>query len=57
MDQFLGYRRENGDVGVRNQLAVIPSVFCANHVAKQIAKQIGNAIVFPHEGGCGRQRF
>ncbi len=54
MDQFLGYRRENGDVGVRNQLAVIPSVFCANHVAKQIAKQIGNAIVFPHEGGCGQ---
>lgn len=54
MDQFFGYRRENGDVGVRNQLAVIPSVFCANHVAKQIAKQVSNAIAFPHEGGCGQ---
>jgi len=54
MDQFLGYRRTNGDVGVRNHLAVIPSVFCANHVARQIAKQISGAIAFPHEGGCGQ---
>ena len=54
MDQFLGYKRTNGDVGLRNQLAVIPSVFCANHVARQIARQITGAVAFPHEGGCGQ---
>lgn len=54
MDQFLGYRRANGDVGLRNHLAIIPSVFCANHVAKMIAKQVGGAVVFPHQGGCGQ---
>lgn len=54
MEQFWGYRRENGDVGVRNQIAVIPSVFCANHVAKMVAKQIEGAIAFPHPCGCGQ---
>lgn len=54
MAQFLGYRRENGDAGVRNQLAVIPSVLCANHVAKVVAGQIGGAVAFPHPCGCGQ---
>ncbi len=54
MDQIMAYRRANGDIGVRNHLAVIPSVFCANHVAKQIAAQLANAIAFPHPTGCGQ---
>ena len=54
MDQFLGYRRANGDVGVRNYIAVIPSVFCANYVAKKIADQVSGAIAFPHQCGCGQ---
>lgn len=54
MDQILGYRRENGSFGVRNHIAVIPSVFCANHAAKMIANQIGGAIAFPHPDGCGQ---
>lgn len=54
MAQFLGYRRENGDAGVRNQLAVIPSVLCANHVAKVVASQIHGAVAFPHPCGCGQ---
>ena len=29
-ETFNGYRRADGTVGVRNYLAVIPSVFCAN---------------------------
>ena len=27
--QFMGYPRPDGRVGVRNYLAIIPSVFCA----------------------------
>lgn len=54
MDQFFGYRRDNGDVGIRNYVAIIPSVFCANHVAKMVAKQMANAIAFPHPCGCGQ---
>lgn len=54
MTQFYGYKRENGDAGVRNQLAVIPCVHCANHVAKAIASQIHGAVAFPHPCGCGQ---
>lgn len=54
MTQFLGYRRANGDAGVRNQLAVIPSVHCSNYVAKAVAKQIQGAVAFPHPCGCGQ---
>lgn len=53
-DQFMGYRRPDGSVGVRNQLAIIPSVFCANHVAKMIAQQLPGTIPFLHQCGCGQ---
>lgn len=39
---FLGYRRPNGKVGVRNELWIIPTVGCVNSVVKemeQAAKQ------------------
>ena len=36
--KFRGYKRVNGRIGVRNYLAVIPSVFCANKVAEKIAQ-------------------
>lgn len=53
-DSVLGYRRENGSFGVRNYVAVIPSVFCANHTANLIARQVSGAIAFPHPDGCGQ---
>jgi len=54
MDHILGYRRPNGTFGVRNHIAVIPSVFCANHTAKMVASQVQGAIAFPHPDGCGQ---
>ena len=34
---FMGYRRADGSVGIRNYLAMIPSVFCANTTVERIA--------------------
>jgi altronate dehydratase large subunit len=53
MSQFWGYVRQDGKVGVRNQVAVIPTVFCANTVAQRIAGQVRGAVAFPHPVGCG----
>ena len=50
---FLGYRRENGDVGIRNELWVIPTVGCVNHAAERIARA-GGAYSFPHPFGCSQ---
>ena len=51
---FMGYVREDGAVGVRNYMAVIPSVYCANTVAERIAQQIPGAHALTHTVGCGQ---
>lgn len=50
---FYGYYRGNDRVGTRNHLAIIPTVFCANTVARRIAENIENAVLFTHGLGCG----
>ena len=50
---FPGYLRKNGDVGVRNEVWIIPTVGCVNKVAEAIAKQTG-AFAFPHPYGCSQ---
>ena len=50
---FPGYLRENGEVGVRNEVWIIPTVGCVNKVAEAIAKQTG-AFAFPHPYGCSQ---
>lgn len=51
---FYGYRRENGEVGVRNIILVLPSVFCANKTAEQIAKNVEGTVCMRHPLGCGQ---
>ncbi len=65
---FKGYRRTNGQVGIRNQIWVIPTVGCVNGICDQIVKQF-NAVIssgaeksggvdavvaFPHNYGCSQ---
>jgi altronate dehydratase large subunit len=52
---FLGYRRQDGRIGVRNHLLVVPTVICASVVAERVAAAaapIGTAL--PHSAGCGQ---
>lgn len=53
MKSFLGYERADGCVGIRNYLAVIPSVACANGVVNQIANEVEGVIPITHGYGCG----
>jgi len=52
--KFMGYRRPDGRVGVRNYLAIIPSVFCANKTVERIAAQVPGAIALKHPVGCSQ---
>jgi len=54
---FLGYRRPDGSVGVRNHIAVISTVTCANEVASRIANQVEGAVSLTHNMGCGHYAF
>lgn len=53
-DTFMGFRRRDGSVGVRNHIAVIPSVFCSAKVAERIAQQVAGAVYFRHPVGCSQ---
>lgn len=50
---FWGYPRSDGQVGTRNHIAVIPTVFCANRVVERIVSATVGAEAFPHPVGCG----
>ncbi|GMO39624.1 MAG: UxaA family hydrolase [Treponemataceae bacterium] len=49
---FMGYRRKNGTVGIRNHVAVVPSVVCANDVAQAVCRQVQGTTGFFHHQGC-----
>ena len=59
---FKGFRREDGRVGVRNEIWIIPTVSCVNRAAQLLAKR-GNEIAganidgvfeFTHPYGCSQ---
>ena len=50
---FMGYVRENGDVGIRNEVWIVNTVGCVNKVAERIAAATG-AYHFPHPFGCSQ---
>ena len=37
---FKGYRRKNGDVGIRNEVWIIPTVGCVNGIIGQLAEAL-----------------
>src|SRR5262249_17595146 len=63
---FMGYARENGDVGTRNYVAVIATSNCSSHVAMGVAealKHVGpdthgidGVVAIPHQEGCGHSQ-
>ena len=59
---FKGYRRKNGDVGIRNEIWIIPTVGCVNNVATAIERKaqkyvqgsVEGIFAFPHPYGCSQ---
>lgn len=53
-NQFLGYRRHDGKVGVRNHILILPTITCATKVAKQITELVHGTVSFVHQHGCAQ---
>lgn len=51
---FDGYLREDGRIGVRNRVLVLPSVICSHVVADRIAAAVPEAVSAPHDHGCAQ---
>ncbi|MGE5739871.1 MAG: UxaA family hydrolase [Betaproteobacteria bacterium] len=50
-ETFLGYRRENGRVGVRNHVIVLPVDDLSNAAAEAVANNIKGTLAIPHPYG------
>ncbi len=62
-DFFMGYRRFDGRVGIRNNIWIIPTVGCVNTLAENLAKAaneklpagaVERVIALPHPYGCSQ---
>ena len=63
-ETFMGYERADGNAGVRNHLAIIPTVFCANGPLNRIAdlarakyqetSNFDGVLAFNHPNGCAQ---
>ena len=59
---FMGYRRRDGKVGIRNEIWIIPTVGCVNDVAKALVKEnqdlvsgsVEGLYTFTHPFGCSQ---
>ncbi|KLU60691.1 altronate dehydratase [Peptococcaceae bacterium CEB3] len=61
---FWGYRREDGKVGIRNEIWIVPTVSCVNRIAELIAREAREALKgrleldgvfeFKHPYGCSQ---
>ncbi|MEK9197410.1 altronate dehydratase family protein [Ureibacillus sp. 179-F W5.1 NHS] len=61
---FNGYKRKNGNVGIRNELWIVPTVGCVNGIAERMLKlfekEVGdiypfeNVLVLKHNYGCSQ---
>ncbi|MFS0643607.1 UxaA family hydrolase [Siminovitchia sp. 179-K 8D1 HS] len=61
---FRGYRRKNGEVGIRNELWIVPTVGCVNGIAEIIIRQFKAEVgdispfehihVLKHQYGCSQ---
>lgn len=60
---FMGYRRSDGQVGVRNEIWIIPTVGCVNGIVQKIAERLreetkgegtDGIYAFPHNYGCSQ---
>lgn len=59
---FMGYPRQQGRAGVRNELWIIPTVGCVNDVATELERRAGALLsgavervrAFPHPYGCSQ---
>jgi len=60
--EFMGYKRENGKVGIRNEVWIVPTVGCVNSLAEKMRKNIevygkekvDGVYAFPHPFGCSQ---
>ncbi|WP_026894697.1 UxaA family hydrolase [Clostridiisalibacter paucivorans] len=50
--KIMGYRRENGKIGIRNHVVILPTSVCSSETAVRISRNVEGSIALPHQHGC-----
>jgi len=51
---FMGYRRKDDKVGIRNEVWIINTVGCVNKISEKIAAKFDDVFTFVHPYGCSQ---
>lgn len=54
MKTFLGYKRPDGRVGVRNKIFILPASVCASDTTRIVAANVEGAVTFNNQNGCSQ---
>ena len=52
--KFMGYKRSDGRVGVRNHVVVMPGVLCGEVAARKITQEVPGTTFLYNQNGCGQ---
>lgn len=51
---FLGYKRSDGRVGIRNHILILPCSVCASDTTRIVASKVDEAVTFNMQLGCSQ---
>ncbi len=51
---FMGYRRPDGRVGVRNYVLIMPTCVCSADAARIASQNVRGTVTFHNQNGCGQ---
>lgn len=52
--EFLGYKRPDGRVGIRNHVLILPASVCASDTASRICDMVEGTVTFHNQNGCSQ---
>ncbi|WP_261133578.1 UxaA family hydrolase [Bacillus sp. Marseille-Q3570] len=50
----MGYRRQDGRIGIRNHVLILPTITCATQAAQRITELVDGTVTFIHQHGCAQ---
>ena len=52
--EFMGWKRSDGRVGVRNHVLILPASVCASDTADMISHRVSGTVSFHNQNGCSQ---
>lgn len=52
--KFLGYKRPDGRVGIRNHVLILPTCACSSETCRLVASQVASAVSIVNQNGCAQ---